>query len=257
MRILVTNDDGIYAPGLRAAETIARQLSDDVWIVAPQDEHSGASRSLSLSNPIRLREMDEKRFAVRGTPADCVIMATCHIMPEMPDIIISGVNSGQNIADDITYSGTVAAAMEGAVLDIPSFALSQCYGIEHMDGIPWRVARTHGAATIRAILEAAHDGGRLFNINFPDCAPQDVRGLAVTEQGKRDVNQLIVEQRTDLRRRPYYWLGFRREAGAPPKGTDLHAIKNRLISVTPLHLNLTRRESLAALRGQLDGTPGA
>jgi 5'-nucleotidase len=255
MRILVTNDDGIYAPGLRAAESIARQLSDDVWIVAPQDEHSGASRSLSLSNPIRLREMDEKRFAVRGTPADCVIMATCHIMPQMPDIIISGVNSGQNIADDITYSGTVAAAMEGAVLDIPSFALSQCYGIEHMDGIPWRVARAHGASVIGAILKAGGGGGcRLFNINFPDCAPEDVRGLAVTEQGKRDVNQLIVERRTDLRRRPYYWLGFCREAGAPPEGTDLHAIENRLISVTPLHLNLTRRKSLAALRGQLDGT---
>ncbi len=253
MRILVTNDDGIHAPGLKAAEAIARQLSDDVWVIAPQDEHSGASRSLSLSNPIRLFEAGEKRFAVRGTPADCVIMATCHVLPASPDIIISGVNSGQNIADDITYSGTVAAAMEGAVLDIPSFALSQCYGIEHMDGIPWEVARAHGAQVIRALLDAGRGGGRLFNINFPDCAPAQVRGMAITEQGRRDVNQLIVERRTDLRRRPYYWLGFRREAGDPPKGTDLHAVENRLISVTPLHLDLTRRQSLAALRRQLDG----
>ena len=254
MRILVTNDDGIHAEGLKAAESIARRLSDDVWVVAPQEEHSGASRSLSLTMPIRLEQAGPQRYAVRGTPADCVIMALCHIMPHRPDIIISGVNRGQNLADDVTYSGTIAAAMEGAVLGIPSFALSQCYGIEDLQGVPFEVAQTHGAEVIRRVLDADCPGCRLYNINFPDCRPEQVRGIAVTEQGKRDINQLIVERRVDLRRRDYYWLGFRREAGNPPEGTDLHAIVSRLISVTPLHMNLTRRETLAALRAGLDGS---
>ncbi len=254
MRILVTNDDGIHAEGLKAAESIARQLSDDVWVVAPQEEQSGASRSLSLTMPIRLEEAGPRRFAVRGTPADCVIMAVCHIMPNRPDIVISGVNRGQNLADDVTYSGTIAAAMEGAVLGIPAFALSQCYGIEDLRGVPFEVAEAYGAEVIRRVLEADCPDCRLYNINFPDCRPQQVRGIAVTEQGKRDINQLIVERRIDLRRRDYYWIGFRREAGNPPQGTDLHAIANRMVSVTPLHMNLTRRETLAVLRAGLDGS---
>ncbi len=253
MRILVTNDDGIHADGLRTAENIARRLGDDVWVVAPQEEQSGASRSLSLTMPIRLEKAGTRKYAVRGTPADCVIMALCHVMPERPDIIISGVNRGQNLADDVTYSGTIAAAMEGAVLGIPSFALSQCYGIEDLQGVPFEVAERHGPEVIRRILDADCPDCRLYNINFPDCRPEQVRGTMITEQGKRDINQLVVERRVDLRRRDYYWLGFRREAGNPPEGTDLHAIANRMVSVTPLHMNLTRRESLTALRSGLDG----
>ena len=251
MSILVTNDDGIHAPGLAAAEAIARQLSDDVWVVAPLDEQSGASRSLSLSVPIRMQEAGEKRHAVRGTPVDCVIMAIRHLMPEKPALVISGVNRGQNIADDITYSGTIAAAIEGAAFDVPSFALSQCYGIESTETVPFEVAQAHGAATIRAALEAGKGAGRLFNVNFPDCAADAVRGIAVTRQGKRDVNELIVEQRTDLRHRPYYWLGFRREANHPPRGTDLFAVQNRLISLTPLSLNLTDEAAMKVLQERL------
>jgi 5'-nucleotidase len=249
MRILVTNDDGIHAEGLAVAEAIARELAGEdgeVWVVAPHDEQSGASRSLSLSQPIRLQRVAERRFAVRGTPADCVIMALCHLLPATPDLVISGVNRGQNIADDITYSGTIAAAMEGAVLDVPSFALSQCYGIEREE-VPWEVARAHGAAVIRRVLAAGEKAGRLFNVNFPDCRPAEVRGISVCRQGKRDINELIVDAREDLRGRPYYWLGFRRRADNPPPGTDLHAIQNRMIALTPLHLNLTRQEALRVL----------
>ncbi len=249
MRILVTNDDGIHAPGLKAAEEIARRLSGDVWVVAPLEEQSGASRSLSLSMPIRMEQVGEKRFAVRGTPADCVIMALRHIMVDgQPDIVISGVNRGQNLADDITYSGTIAAAMEGAVLGIDSFAMSQCYGMENNETVPFEVAAAHGADVVRKVLEAGCDGCRLFNVNFPDCAPGEVVGMEATAQGKRELNQLVVERRTDLRRRDYYWLGFRRAASDPPVGSDLWAVVNRRISVTPLHLNLTRRESVKALR---------
>ena len=265
MRILVTNDDGIHAPGLRVAEEIARELASEtgeaeIWVVAPEAEQSGASRSLSLASPIRMQQVGERRFAVRGTPADCVIMAVRHLMPQPPDIILSGVNRGQNVADDITYSGTIAAAMEGAVLGIPSFALSQCYAPEHANAIPWQVARVHGARTIRAILRArekaraeagappAPDTCALFNVNFPDCAPDAVRGLSITRQGRRDVQQLLVEERTDLRGHPYYWLAFRRKVNSPPPDTDLYAIFNRLISVTPLMMNLTDETARARLQ---------
>ncbi len=252
MRILVTNDDGIHAEGLKAAEEIARQMSEDVWIVAPQEEQSGASRSLSLTMPIRLAKAGERRFAVRGTPADCVIMALRHLMEEPPDIILSGVNRGQNLADDITYSGTIAAAMEGAVLGIPSFALSQCYGIENDERVPFEVAVAHGAEAVRRTLAIAAGGCSLFNINFPDCTPRQVRGLRATRQGRRDINELIVERRVDLRGRDYYWLGFRRAAEHPPQDTDLHAVAHRLVSVTPLHMNLTRTDALPALAAALD-----
>ncbi len=251
MRILVTNDDGVHARGLAAAELIARQLAretqGEVWVVAPQEEQSGASRSLSLAAPLRVRELGARRFAVRGTPADCVIMAVCELMPRRPDIIISGVNRGQNVADDITYSGTIAAAMEGAVLGIPSFALSQCYLPEHADAVPWQVAEAHGAAVIRAMLRAHGPDCLLFNVNFPDCAVEEVAGPAITRQGKRDVQQLLVETRMDPRRQPYYWISFRRGVNSPPVDSDLFAIFNRRISVTPLKMNLTDEQARVRL----------
>ncbi len=132
MRILITNDDGIHAPGLTVCEDIARELSDDVWIVAPESDQSGVSHSLSLNDPLRLREVAPKHFAVKGTPTDCVIMGIRHIMEDNPpDLLLSGVNRGQNVAEDVTYSGTIAGAMEGTTLGVQSFALSQGYGLGH------------------------------------------------------------------------------------------------------------------------------
>ena len=247
MRILVTNDDGIHAAGLAALEEIARSVSDDVWVVAPAEEQSGAGHSLSLSNPLRYRHVSGRHYEVTGTPTDCVIMAVRKIMPGMPDLILSGVNRGQNIADDVTYSGTIAAAMEGTALGIKSIALSQCTGMFD-NGETYAVARAHGPDVVQRLLKFEFGAGNLINVNFPDCRPDEVRGVRVTTQGKRDENTLTVDERVDARGRHYYWLGFKRDKGTPPAGTDLAAVFNRQISVTPLHMNLTQNEKLSALR---------
>src|SRR5215213_708824 len=164
MRILVTNDDGIHAPGLGVAERIAAALSDDVWIVAPETDQSGVSHSLSLNDPLRLREVEERRFAIKGTPTDCVIMGLRHVMRDRrPDLVLSGVNRGQNIAEDVTYSGTIAGAMEGTLLGIPSIALSQAHGIGVQGvGLRWTCAETHAPAIIRKLLAHGFGRGMLF-----------------------------------------------------------------------------------------------
>lgn len=247
MRILLTNDDGIHAPGLEVLEAIANALSDDVWVVAPETEQSGMSHSLTLHDPLRLRQLGEKRFAVKGTPTDCVIMGVGHVLPQKPDLVLSGVNRGQNLAEDVTYSGTVAGAMEGALLGIRSFGLSQAYGWESKDRIDWSCCRTHGARVLKDLL--AHDlpDQTLLNINFPDCKPDALSGVVFTKQGRRDQAQLSVEPRLDTRGQSYFWLGFEGRRSDPAQGTDLHAIANRQISVTPLSLDLTDHGSLERL----------
>ena len=241
MRILVTNDDGIHAPGLGVCEEIARALSDDVWIVAPETDQSGVSHSLSLNDPLRLREVGDRRFAVKGTPTDCVIMGVRHILHDhRPDLVLSGVNRGQNAAEDVVYSGTVAGAMEGAIIGIPSIALSQAYGQETRQKPHWKTAIRHGPEVIRRVLETGVPRDVLVNVNFPDCAPDEVQGIAVTMQGKRDQELLRIEARHDGRGNPYFWIAFaRKERPAPPAGTDLSAVASRRISVTPLRLDLT------------------
>jgi 5'-nucleotidase len=248
MRILVTNDDGIHGPGLEALEEIARAISDDVWIVAPDEERSGAGHSLSLSNPLRYRKISDKRFEVMGTPTDCVIMAARKILPGMPDLVLSGVNRGQNIADDVTYSGTIAAAMEGTALGLKSIAMSQVTG-HFNNGHSFDVARKHGAEIVRRLMKLDFGPGVLVNVNFPDCRVDEIAGIEITRQGKRDQNNLLVDERVDGRGNPYYWLGFAREKGSPPVGTDLWAVFNKRISVTPLHMNLTQSDAMDALKG--------
>ena len=189
MKILLTNDDGIHAPGLAALEAIAAALSDDVWVVAPETDQSGASHSISLSDPLRLRALGDKRFAVRGTPSDCVIMGVRHVLEgKRPDLILSGVNRGQNVAEDVTYSGTIAGAIEGTILGVRSIALSQNINREREDiDDPFAVARAHGADVVRRILKAGDFGrDRLVNVNFPGCLPAEVKGVEITHQGQRD-----------------------------------------------------------------------
>src|SRR5216684_4095716 len=208
MRILCTNDDGIHAPGLTIVEEIARALSDDVWIVAPELDQSGVSHSLSLNDPLRLREVGPRHFAVRGTPTDCVIMGARHILgPTMPDLVLSGVNKGRNVAEDVVYSGTIAGALEGTVI----------------------------------------------NVNFPACAPEDVAGVRVTRQGKRNLGFLKVDQRRDGRGNPYFWIGFERLAqiDVPAEGTDLAALAAHYVSVTPLRLDRTDEAFSEALTATL------
>src|SRR5581483_10151476 len=163
MRILITNDDGIHAPGLEVCEQIARALSDEVWIVAPETDQSGVSHSLSLNDPLRLREVGERHFAVKGTPTDCVIMGVRHIMKEPPDLLLSGVNRGRNCAEDVTYSGTVAGAMEGAVLGIPSFALSQAFAAANKHKPYWNTATEFAPNIIKRILDAGMPRDVLVN----------------------------------------------------------------------------------------------
>jgi 5'-nucleotidase len=256
MRILVTNDDGIHAPGLVSAEKIARALSDDVWVVAPEIEQSGASHSLTLTLPLRLREIEKKRFAVTGTPTDCVMMACAQILKDKPPaLILSGVNRGSNLADDVTYSGTIAGAMEGCALGIPSIAMSQSYGFVEGYQVRWSCAETHGPAVVRRLVAAGWPEDVLININFPDAEPADVKGVDVCSQGKRDLQTANLERRVDLRGNPYYWIGFKRVRSNPPAGTDLHAIYNKRIAVTPLHLNLTEFRVMEQMKQKLGTIP--
>ncbi len=249
LRILVTNDDGIHAPGLAVAETIARSLSDDVWVVAPETEQSGASHSLTLTLPLRMREIDKRRFAVTGTPTDCVMLGTAHIMKDHPpNLVLSGVNRGSNVADDVTYSGTIAGAMEGCALGIPSIAMSQVYFSEEGREIGWKVAEAHGPALVKKLVETGWPEDVLININFPDCDPDQLKGIEITRQGKRDLQTAALDRRIDARGRPYFWIGFKRVRSNPPEGTDLRAIYDKRISVTPLHLNLTELSVVETLR---------
>jgi 5'-nucleotidase len=240
MRILVTNDDGIHAPGLKACEEIARQLSDEVWVVAPEYDQSGVSHSLSLNDPLRLRQVAENTYAVKGTPTDCVIMGARHVMPELPQLVLSGVNRGRNAAEDVLYSGTVAGAKEATLLGIPSFALSQAFTSSSKHAPHWKTAIQHGPDIIRKVLKEGIPRDVLVNINFPDCAPGAVKGVSVTNQGKRDQQLLHIEPRHDGRGNPYYWIAFAR--GHTPtgrNGSDLYALADNRIAVTPLRLDMT------------------
>jgi len=242
MRILCTNDDGIHAPGLKAVEQIARALSDDVWIVAPELDQSGVSHSLSLNDPLRLREVGPRHFAVRGTPTDCVIMGARHVLGDkMPEVVLSGVNRGRNVAEDVVYSGTIAGALEGTILGLPSFALSQEFSIETRDKPLWETALKFAPEILRKVMKEGVPKNTVININFPACTPEQVRGVRVTRQGKRNLGFLKVDQRHDGRGNPYFWIGFERAAmmDKPAEGTDLAALAANYVSVTPLRLDRT------------------
>jgi 5'-nucleotidase len=256
MRILVTNDDGIHAPGLKVAEDIARALSEDVWVVAPEAEQSGASHSLTLTQPLRMREIAPRRFAISGTPTDCVMMACQNLMADaQPALILSGVNAGGNIADDVTYSGTIAAAMEGCGLGIPAIALSQVHGPVR-EAIDWSPSVVHGPALVRRLVAMGWSQGTLLSINFPGCNAREVRGVEAAAQGARDLQACAMVQRVDARGRPYFWLGVQQHRHADPApGTDLAAIAAHKICVTPLHLNLTERDVLEKMRQKLERNP--
>lgn len=254
MRILVSNDDGIHAPGLEALEDIARALSDDVWVVAPEAEQSGASHSLTLNNPLRIRQLEERKFAVQGTPSDCIILGLKHVLGDVkPDLVLSGVNRGQNMAEDVTYSGTIAAAMEGTLLGIPSIALSQAY--DYLDDTPirWEVSRQFAPDIIRSLLAEGWPADVLININFPHRAIADIKGPKVAIQGRRHMGSLRVDRRQDPRGNDYFWIGFRKQVGEREGPTDLQAVRDGYIAVTPLHLDLTHFDTLDHLRDALEG----
>lgn len=247
MRILCTNDDGVHARGLESLVTIARALSDDVWVVAPHEEQSGAARALTLANPIRLREYDPRRFSVSGTPSDAVMMAVHQIVADKrPDLVLSGVNNGQNLAEDVTVSGTIAGAFQGMSMGIPSLALSLAR--LSRERARWATPERHAPAIIKTLLQAGWPRDVVININFPDCDPDDVAGIEVTRQGHRDDFKLFIEERRDLRGGAYYWYGYEQKPSNPPEGDDLRAVYEGRISITPLHLALTHEGSRMALQ---------
>lgn len=249
MRILLTNDDGVHARGLEVLERLARTLSDDITIVAPLEEQSGKGRSLSLTEPVRLRRFGERRFAVTGTPTDAVMMALAEIMKDgPPDLILSGVNRGANLGEDVSYSGTVSAAMEGALAGIRSIALSQRYALSAPgEKVSFEAAERWGERVLRPLIAADWAPRTLMNVNFPPLPTGEVAGIKAVGQGLRDYGRLKLDKRTDPRGFDYYWFGLGRVPHSPVADTDLEAIEQGWITVTPLHLDLTHRESLVML----------
>ena len=248
MRILLTNDDGINAPGLVTLEAIARQLSDDIWIVAPSEEQSGAGHSLTLTRPLRIRQHEERRFSVTGTPTDSVMLALGKVMDAKPDLILSGVNRGANLAEDVTYSGTVAAAMEGTLAGIRSIALSQAYSREGVgDDVSFAAAKSWGAKVLRPLLDVALPTNTLLNVNFPATVPDAVKGVRVTAQGFRDYSRLGIVTNRDPRGYEYHWFALGGAKETPAHASDLEAVIEGYVSVTPLTLDLTDRATMAAL----------
>jgi len=248
MRILVSNDDGIHAPGLKVLERIARSLSKDVWVVAPEQEQSGAAHSLTLHLPVRVRKISARRFAVSGTPTDCVLLGLKEIVPasQKVDLVLSGVNCSSNVGDDVSYSGTVAAAMEGTVLGVPSIAFSQACG--ERDKIHWQTAERHAPALIKKLIKTGWPKNTLININFPDCTPANVKGTKLCKQGKRVVS-VALSERHDPKGRPYYWLGGDRENKVEQPDVDVDRLEAGYITVTPLGMDLTDYATMKKLHG--------
>jgi 5'-nucleotidase len=244
-RILVTNDDGINAPGLKILEKVARSLSNDVWVVAPELEQSGTGHSLTLRRPLQVRQIAARRFAVEGTPTDGVLLAVNRLIPgRQPDIVLSGINRGANLGEDVTYSGTIAAAMEATLLEIPAIALSQ---LRSGQMVHWHTAETHAADVIKRLVKVDWPRGVLMNVNFPAVTANQVKGLRAVRQGRR-ISSIEVVPATDPSGRPYLWIGDFTNDESAGKDTDLEATRHGAIAVTPLHLDLTHGVTLKRLK---------
>lgn len=247
MRILITNDDGIQSPGLTVLENIARTLSDDVWVIAPETDQSGVAHSLTLSDPLRLRKLDDRHYALKGTPTDCVIMGVRKVLPGLPDLVLSGINRGQNLAEDVTYSGTVAGAMEGAILGIRSIAVSQAYNWDVRAEPVYSTAEAHAPALFRRLIDFELPQYTLLNVNFPACDAKDVKGIKVTVQGHHEQSGLSIDERSDGRGYPYYWLRFQDRGKSVLDNSDLQAIADGYVSVSPLRIDLTAHDLVTHL----------
>jgi len=245
-RILLSNDDGIAAPGLKALERVMRSISRDVWIVAPEREQSGAGHSLTLRHPLRIRKLGAKRFAVDGTPTDSVLLGIKQIMRDRPPaLLLSGINHGGNMGEDVTYSGTVAAAMEGTLLNVPSIAFS----LVTVDGAAprWDTAAQMVAEVVRRLATVTWPDNTLMNVNIPNLPAERITGIHATAQGQRAIGDNTVEA-TDPRGRLYYWIGPNRSDDALAPGTDLDIVAKGGVAVVPIHLDLTHRAGLETLR---------
>lgn len=244
-RILVTNDDGIHAPGIKLLVKVARSLTKDVWVVAPELEQSAAGHSLTVRRPLRIRQVAQRRFAVDGTPTDAVLLAINHILAaKKPTLCLSGINRGGNMGEDVTYSGTVAAAMEATLLGVPAIAFSQVF--RSPAPVKWSTAEHHAATIVRRLVQKAWPANVLINVNFPDVLAAAVKGVSVVAQGRHKIGDQLVENH-DPRGVPYYWIGAMRKEDATRRGTDIAAVNDGMIAVTPLFLDLTHRPTMRHL----------
>lgn len=251
-RVLLVNDDGISAEGLALLETQARDLTDDVWVVAPQHENSGGGHSISLDRPVRVKELAERRYAVSGTPGDCVLLAYWELMDRPPDIVLSGINHGENLGEDMTYSGTMGAAMEAAVLGVPAVALSQQRVLGQKPD--FTTAQQVGPGLLAGLLALDWERGQIVNVNYPARCSDDGRPW-VTRLGQRRLGTFTPMSGTDGRNIPYYWVKVRYDPGQPEEGTDLHAIAAGRVAVTSLSMDLTSARLNDALSDHLRPDP--
>ena len=244
----MTNDDGIHAPGLEALERIASALSDDVWVVAPETEQSATSHSLTLRRPLRSRHLGRSASPLDGTPTDCVLVAatTAHGRQAAGPGALGRSTTAANLGEDVTYSGTVAAAMEAALLGYPAIALSLLRRGDHE--YRWETAEHHAASVLRRLTSLPWPRDVLMNVNFPDVPAEEVRGVQICRQGRRDVDTQVIDG-SDPSGRPYVWVGNYMSDETSQVGSDLAALAEDAISVTPLHLDLTHGETLERLTG--------
>jgi 5'-nucleotidase len=240
--ILVTNDDGVYSPGIQVLAKRLREL-DQVVIVAPDRERSAAGHSMTLHRPLLIEEIKESVYSVNGTPTDCVNIAVKGLLKETPKLVVSGINKGPNLGDDITYSGTVAGAMEGILLGIPSFAVS----LVAREDFRFAEAAEVALGTARQVLSEGLPAGTLLNVNVPNIPVNEFQGTRITRLGKRIYHQMTVE-RVDPRGKKYYWIGGGEPDWEREEGTDFDAIDHKFVSITPLHLDLTDHAAFERLR---------
>jgi 5'-nucleotidase len=249
-RILLTNDDGIDAPGLAVLEQVAATLASEVWVVAPEHDQSGTSHSISLHQPLRYSRRGERRFGISGTPGDCVVMAVRNLMQDNPpELILSGVNRGANLGVETVFSGTVGAAMTGMLFGIPSIALSQTFG--DPAAVRWDTARQLAPDVVRRLYAAGWDIHACLNVNFPNVAPGEAGPLTLTRQGVGLVKGINVVPRTDPRGLTYHWLQFHRESVENAPDTETAVVRAGGIAVTPLRFERTNEDALAHLRNAL------
>ena len=258
LRVLLTNDDGISASGLVLLEELLGPLVNELWVVAPQTDQSGTSHSLTLRQPLRVREMGSKRFSVSGTPADCVLLAVNQIMKDCkPDLVISGINRGKNVGEDVNYSGTIAAAKEASAFGIPAIALSQVidpadYFSENKEvDLIYSASKTHCVDLIQDLLTISWPANAVMSINFPLVDDGVVKGVALTHGNWRKRGDKIITNQ-DGRGQPYFWIGPREEIDKNMGGSDLEALESSVISVTPLSLEVVEQDVLRNLQESLN-----
>ncbi|RDU96688.1 5'/3'-nucleotidase SurE [Trinickia dinghuensis] len=246
-RILLTNDDGYDAPGLAVLEKVAATLAREIWIVAPAEDQSGTSHSISLHQPLRVHRKGERRFAVRGTPGDCVAVAIGRLMGDkLPDLVLSGINRGANLGTETVFSGTVGAAMTSMLLGVRAIALSQAF--KDRDAVPWEAALTHAPNAIRRLVAQGWDNDACLNVNFPARSAQDVGELKATSQGAGLLQGVEVVSRTDPRDIDYHWLKLSRSRREDTAESETVALGQGYVTVTPLKFERTHEAALEQLR---------